>query len=61
MLTDFDFDVSVEDAWRGFRIDLADQLSQLDHGDGHTVMTAPNGPLGRETFAQRAANRRRVA
>ncbi|WP_296109131.1 HNH endonuclease signature motif containing protein [uncultured Corynebacterium sp.] len=31
------------------------------HGDGHTVMTAPNGPLGRETFAQRAANRRRVA
>ena len=31
------------------------------HGDGHTVMTAPNGPLGRETFAQRAENRRRAA
>lgn len=27
------------------------------HGDGHTVMTAPNGPLGRETFRHRAVRR----
>lgn len=26
-------------------------------GDGHTVMTAPNGPLGRETFRHRAVRR----
>ncbi len=54
MLTDFDFDVSVEDAWRAFRIDLADQLSQLDHGDEHTVVQStdefPDGPHGKLTF-----------
>lgn len=27
------------------------------HGDGHQVITAPNGPLGRETFRQRAVRR----
>ncbi|WP_295642141.1 HNH endonuclease signature motif containing protein [uncultured Corynebacterium sp.] len=27
------------------------------HGDGHTVMTTPNGPLGRETFRHRAVRR----
>ncbi|WP_282938364.1 HNH endonuclease signature motif containing protein [Corynebacterium auriscanis] len=26
-------------------------------GDGHTVMTAPNGPLGRQTFQHRAVRR----
>lgn len=27
------------------------------HGDGHQVITTPNGPLGRETFRQRAVRR----
>lgn len=29
-------------------------------GDGHTVMTTPNGPLGRETFRHRAVRKTRV-
>ncbi|HIW95755.1 MAG TPA: HNH endonuclease [Candidatus Corynebacterium gallistercoris] len=30
------------------------------HGDGHTVITTPNGPLGRETFKHRAVRKARV-
>lgn len=31
------------------------------HGDGHVVMTTPDGPLGRPTFKHRAVERTRVA
>lgn len=65
MLTDLDFDVSVEDAWRGFRIDLADQLSQLDHGDEHTVVQStdefPGGPHGKLTFTVTGSRRVRCS
>ena len=59
-MRDFDFDASVDDAWRAFRIDLADRAAQLRADDEHhmvQVQQSPDGPRGTLTFTVTRAHR----
>jgi hypothetical protein len=46
----FDFDSSMDDAWTQFRLQLADTLADLEHGDRH-VLPRPGLPLDEDTPA----------
>ncbi|MXP21320.1 hypothetical protein GIY30_08130 [Gordonia sp. HNM0687] len=59
-MRDFDFDGSVDDAWRAFRNDLADRAAQLRIGDEHHLEQTqgfPDGPHGTLTFTLTRAHR----
>lgn len=62
-MSDFDFDSSVEDAWRSFRTGLAERLAHMTAGDEHTVAQSsefPEGPHGAITFTVTRAHRVRA-
>ncbi|NED68792.1 hypothetical protein G3I15_48515, partial [Streptomyces sp. SID10244] len=61
-MSDFDFDVIVDGAWRAFRADLADRLTGMAIGTGHTLAQSefPEGPHGVIVFTVTRAHRVRA-